>query len=405
HLGEGLNRLHTEKGGEQVGTVRDHAVVGHQKGVVMRDQRLERFAQLGRAWCDVERQREAAQRQQHFARQGHVERQPSGGVYGGDRRMRVAEGVDVGPTLVDEQVHGQLGGGIAVAGKFAALEVGDDQVVGCHHALAGGGGRSKDAARVQPNGDVAVGRSHKASLVNPAPDGANREAMLFLSLQMAGQDGISKHAQWVGCAPKTDICRSDLFLRRSPDFSRLLLGVNPAKFQREAHAVDGQHVGSNAVIDPMGFGIAHYFIEAVLHDVLQAFVDFAFAPKEALAILYPLEVADGDAASVAQNVGDNEYSLPLQNLVGRGGGGPVGTLAENARLNAMGVLAGDLVFDRGGEQDVNRLEEDLLGSELDAVSGALGDGLVLRVHRIDPGGDVETFFIVERAVDVGHAHD
>src|SRR5437899_900649 len=124
-------------------------------------------------------------------------------------------------------------------------------------------------------------------------------------------------------------------LPTSPDFSRLLLGVNPAKFQREAHAVDGQHVGSNAVIDPMGFGIAHYFIEAVLHDVLQAFVDFAFAPKEALAILYPLEVADGDAASVAQNVGDNEYSLLLQNLVGRGGGGPVGTLAENARLNAM----------------------------------------------------------------------
>src|SRR5207302_6510098 len=116
---------------------------------------------------------------------------------------------------------------------------------------------------------------------------------------------------------------------------------------------------------------------------------------EALAILYPLEVADGDAASVAQNVGDNEYSLPLQNLVGRGGGGSVGALAENARLNAMGVLAGDLVFDRGGEQDVTRLEENLLGRALDAVGGELGHRLVLGVHPFEQGGYDETCFMLE----------
>ncbi len=81
-----------------------------------------------------------------------------------------------------------------------------------------------------------------------------------------------------------------------------MLGVNSAFFQRKRDAVDRQHVRRDAVIHAVSFGVAHHFVETVLHHVLQAFVHFAFAPEKSLAVLHPLEIADRDAAGIGQNV-------------------------------------------------------------------------------------------------------
>ena len=85
-------------------------------------------------------------------------------------------------------------------------------------------------------------------------------------------------------------------------YCEALLGVDAAQLQRAGHAIDRQHVGGDTIIHPVRFRVAHHFIEAVLHHVLQALVHFALAPEKALAILHPLEIADGDAAGIGENI-------------------------------------------------------------------------------------------------------
>ena len=51
------------------------------------------------------------------------------------RRMRVHDGVDVGPVAVDLEVHRQLGRGIAIAGELLSVVVDDHHHVGRHEAL------------------------------------------------------------------------------------------------------------------------------------------------------------------------------------------------------------------------------------------------------------------------------
>src|SRR5258708_35124274 len=94
------------------------------------------------------------------------------------------------------------------------------------------------------------------------------------------------------------------------------LGINSAELEGAGDAVDGQHVGGNAVVDFVLFRKADHFIEGVVHHVVQALVDFALAPEEALAVLDPFEITDGDAAGVAENVGHGEDALGINNSVG-----------------------------------------------------------------------------------------
>src|SRR4249919_1154278 len=109
----------------------------------------------------------------------------------------------------------------------------------------------------------------------------------------------------------------------------------------------------------MRFCVTDDFVEGVFHDVEKALVDFAFAPEEALAVLDPLEVADGDATRVAENVGYGEDSFGIHNGIGLPRGGAVGAFAENARLDLMSVLLGDLIFDSSRNGDFAGLEENI----------------------------------------------
>src|ERR1700716_3835913 len=128
-------------------------------------------------------------------------------------------------------------------------------------------------------------------------------------------------------------------------------GVDAALLGGVGHAVDGQHVGCYTVVDVMSAGVGDDVVEAFGHDVVETLVDLGLGPEVAHAVLDPLEVAGGDAAGVGGDVGDDEGAFVGEDLVGHGGGGAVGALAEDLAANAFGVLAGDDVFGGGGDED------------------------------------------------------
>ena len=182
-----------------------------------------------------------------------------------------------------------------------------------------------------------------------------------------------------------------------------ILGVDAALFGGVRYAVDGQHVGGDAVVYVVGLGVGDYVVEALAHDVVQALVDFGLGPEVAHAVLYPLEVAGGDAAGVGQDVGDDEDSLVSEDLIGDGGGGAVGSFTEDLAADAFGVFAGDDVFGCRGDEDVA-----LIGEEFVRVGGfglaEAGDGAGLGAV-FDEGGDVDAVGVVEAAIVFGDADD
>ena len=85
-----------------------------------------------------------------------------------------------GPAAVNQEMHAELGAGITTAAQLVALEIGDDEIVGRHHAFADAGGRGENATRVEAKRDVAVGGGNVAAVVNPAADGADVAAVFVL---------------------------------------------------------------------------------------------------------------------------------------------------------------------------------------------------------------------------------
>src|SRR6266851_4063661 len=183
------------------------------------------------------------------------------------------------------------------------------------------------------------------------------------------------------------------------------LGINAAELEGAGDAVDGQHVGCDAVVDLVHACKAHHFIEGIVHYVEEAFIDFALPPEEALAVLDPFEIADGDAAGVAENVRHGEDPLSVDNGVGLPGGGAVRALAENFRLDLIGILFGDLVFDGCGNGDLARLEQHIPRAHLRATTGKILQRFLLGVDPIDRLRHVEALLVVKTAADVREADD
>src|SRR5207245_134743 len=157
------------------------------------------------------------------------------------------------------------------------------------------------------------------------------------------------------------------------------LGINSTELQGAGNAVDGQHVRRDAVIHLVHSRKAYYFVESVIHNVKEALVHFALPPEEALPVLHPFEIADGDSAGVAENVRHGENALGIDNRVGLPGGGAIGALAENLRLHLIGILLGDLVFDGRGDGDFARLEKNVARSRLRSTAGEFLEMLLVCV--------------------------
>ena len=100
-------------------------------------------------------------------------------------------------------------------------------------------------------------------------------------------------------------------------------------------ALDGQQVGGGAHVDRLPCAASSSVSsEGLDHDLLELLVDLASLQKSRLQVLDPLEVADRDAAGVAQDVRDQEDAALVEDLVGLG------------RRRAVGGLGDDLGLDR-----------------------------------------------------------
>src|SRR6185295_4993903 len=129
-------------------------------------------------------------------------------------------------------------------------------------------------------------------------------------------------------------------------------GIHPTQPMHRRHAIDGDDVGGDAGVHLVLLRSGRDLVEGADHDALEAPVHGVLVPEVAAAVLDPLEIAHGHAAGVRQNVGNDENALLLENLVGGGGGGTVGALADDLRLYLRSVLTGDDVLRGRGHQHV-----------------------------------------------------
>src|ERR1700754_3382484 len=100
-----------------------------------------------------------------------------------------------------------------------------------------------------------------------------------------------------------------------------MLGVDATLFGGVGYAVDGEHVGGDAVVDVVRTGVSDDVVKALGHDAVKTLVDFGFGPEVAHAVLDPLEVAGGDTTGVGEDVGYDKDALVSQDLIGDGGFG------------------------------------------------------------------------------------
>src|SRR5471032_205490 len=70
--------------------------------------------------------------------------------------------------------------------------------------------------------------------------------------------------------------------------------------------LDAERERRRAVVDVVFARLLEDGVERAPEDAVELVEDFRLGPEEALQILHPLEVADDDAAGVAEDVGDDK---------------------------------------------------------------------------------------------------
>src|ERR1039457_6852316 len=66
-------------------------------------------------------------------------------------------------------------------------------------------------------------------------------------------------------------------------------------------AIEGQHVGGDAVVDTVGLGVLNHRVKTFHHDLFQALVHQLLIPEKALTVLHPLEVRSEEHTSELQS--------------------------------------------------------------------------------------------------------
>src|SRR5262249_695438 len=120
-------------------------------------------------------------------------------------------------------------------------------------------------------------------------------------------------------------------------------------------AFDAEAEGGQAHRDFLFAGEREDLGEDVFQYAEEFVDDFGLAPEEALQVLHAFEVADDDAARVAEDVGnDEDFRTLVEDDVGFGRGGAVGGFGEDAALDFAGVGGGELPLQRRGNKNVAR---------------------------------------------------
>ena len=105
---EVLDRFHFVIRGVHVRPNRESAVVREQQTVVRLDVFPHGRRQLGRRWCAVLGNGDAAKGRHDFGKHRAIERNARDGKAGCDRRVRMDDRLNIGAVLVHLEVHEQL---------------------------------------------------------------------------------------------------------------------------------------------------------------------------------------------------------------------------------------------------------------------------------------------------------
>src|SRR5437016_3404131 len=96
----------------------------------------------------------------------------------------------------------------------------------------------------------------------------------------------------------------------------------------------------------------HHFVEGADHNLLKARVDLVGVPHQPFLVLDPLEVADGDAAGVGENVREHDNAAAREDFIGVRRGGAVGGFGDDTSFDGLGVVKGYYIFQRRWNKDV-----------------------------------------------------
>ena len=138
------------------------------------------------------------------------------------------------------------------------------------------------------------------------------------------------------------------------------------------------------------------------HLPIQPFVHGFLIPVIAVGVLDLLEVGDGDAPGVAQEVRDHVHAPLVQDHVGFRGGGAIGELGQDLGLDPVGVLLGDLIL-QGRRDEHGHIEfQELFVGDVFGTGEALDrPGLALVFHQCAP---VQALGAIDPSLGVGHGH-
>ena len=131
------------------------------------------------------------------------------------------------------------------------------------------------------------------------------------------------------------------------------LGEQAARQLRRPHPLDADRHRRRAGRDAVGVGARDDLVPGALQRPLQPVHHLLARPEILLEVLHPFEIADDDAAGVAQNVGHDEHVAARgQHLVGFRRGRAVGALGDDAALQLGGDLGVDHALDGAGREHV-----------------------------------------------------
>ena len=113
---------------------------------------------------------------------------------------------------------------------------------------------------------------------------------------------------------------------------------------------------------------------AACHDMLQALIDLFLRPAQALNILRPFKIANGDTSRVGEDVRDDRDPTFVQDFVGFRIGGRIGSFDNGFRLDISRDFGSDHSAERCRDEDICRRREDLLvGNVRDPFSIIFGE--------------------------------
>src|SRR5207253_11450497 len=119
----------------------------------------------------------------------------------------------------------------------------------------------------------------------------------------SGASGIHESDGVRPSTAKTTVKAPRIAPPRKPAFSSVRLGVEAALTGRTGHSRHRLHVSRHTHVELPLFLRLENFNERARQDRFELLVHLVLGPEARLQVLHPLEVGDGDAARVGEDVG------------------------------------------------------------------------------------------------------